>query len=370
MVIGIPKEIKSNENRVAITPSGVLELVGLEHTVLVEQGAGLGSGISDEEYMQAGAKIMLDKVQLFHQSDMIMKVKEPLENEYSLFHDGQILFTYLHLAPNLPLTKALLAKKVTGVAYETIETGAKTLPLLTPMSEVAGRMSVQVGATMLQKYYGGLGMLLGGVPGVLPAEVVIVGGGVVGTNAAKMALGLGANVTILDINASRLRYLDDIFWGKSLRTLICTEYHIAQMCKKADLLISAVLVPGAAAPKIVKEKMVETMKKGAVIVDVAIDQGGSVETIDRVTTHDNPTFEKHGVVHYSVANMPGAVPHTSTYALASATLPYAVKIANGGVDKLRSDKELYLGVNTFDGKLTNLPVSQSTGIEYVPFCEI
>lgn len=370
MIIGVPKEIKNNENRVALTPAGVFALAKEGHKVLVEKSAGMGSGIQDEDYYNAGAQLLDNSNDLFRMADMIIKVKEPLECEYDLFKEGQILFTYLHLAPNPSLTEALLKRKITGIAYETVELENRALPLLTPMSEVAGRMSVQVGATMLQKYYGGMGVLLGGVPGVLPAEVIIIGGGVVGTNAAKMAVGLGARVTILDINKGRLSYLDDIFTGR-VQTMICNEYNVAEMVKKADLLIGAVLVAGAKAPKIVSEEMVKTMKRGSVIVDVAIDQGGSVETIDRVTTHDNPTYERYGVIHYSVANMPGAVPRTSTFALTGATLPYALQIAGKGAEKaVLEDDALLLGLNTYKGNITNKAVAESMNMEFVPSLQL
>ena len=314
MIIGIPKEIKNNENRVAITPAGVHALVSSGHKVLVERSAGEGSGILDVEFASAGALIMAQSIDVYKESDIIVKVKEPLEEEYELLKEGQTLFTYLHLAPNPKLTRALVDKKITGIAYETVQLKNGSLPLLVPMSEVAGRMSIQVGAALLQKYKGGEGVLLGGVPGVLPAEVVIIGGGNVGINAAKIAVGMGARVTVLDINKERLAYLDDVFNGR-ISTLVCNAYNVSEMAKKADLLIGAVLVTGARTPKIVRTEMVKSMKLGAVIVDVAIDQGGSVETMDRVTTHDNPCFEKYGVIHYSVANMPGAVPKTSTFAL-------------------------------------------------------
>jgi len=365
MIIGIPKEIKNNENRVAMTPAGVFALVRDGHKVYVEKNAGEGSGFSDEDYINAGAKILDKSTEVFEIADMIVKVKEPLESEYSLFKEGQILFTYLHLAPCPSLTKVLLDKKVTGIAYETVQLKNGCLPLLVPMSEVAGRMAVQIGATMLQTYNGGSGMLLGGVPGVLSAEVVIVGGGVVGTNAAKMAVGMGANVTVMDINQNRLAYLDDIFGGR-LRTLVYNEFNVTAMAKQADLLIGAVLVAGAKAPKIIKENMVKDMKKGSVIVDVAIDQGGSVETIDRITTHDNPTFEKYGVIHYSVANMPGAVPRTSTFALTNSTLPYVLKLANENINALKCDDAFMLGLNTHNGKLTNAAVAEAMGLEFVP----
>ncbi|MBC8061839.1 MAG: alanine dehydrogenase [Clostridiaceae bacterium] len=370
MIIGVPKEIKNNENRVAITPAGVHALVAKGHKVLIEKSAGIGSGIEDEEYKLAGAVILDKSAEIFEQADTIVKVKEPLESEYDLFKENQTLFTYLHLAPNPSLTNALIKKKITGIAYETVQPKSGNLPLLTPMSEVAGRMSIQVGATLLQKYYGGLGVLLGGVTGVLPAEVVIVGGGVVGLNAAKMAVGLGARVTILDINKVRLAYLDDIFMGK-VSTLVCNEYNVAEMAKKADLLIGAVLVAGARAPKLITTEVVKSMKKGAVIVDVAIDQGGSVETIDRITTHDNPCFEKYGVIHYSVANMPGAVPKTSTYALTGSTLPYLLDIANKGTEKaMLEDEALLAGLNTYKGFVTYKAVAEGLGMEYKSATEL
>lgn len=364
MIIGLPKEIKNNENRVGLTPGGVSVLTKYGHEVLVEKSAGCGSGFEDEQYANAGAKIIEDKKQLFDASDIIVKVKEPLESEYELFKPGQTLYTYLHLAPNPSLTNALIDKKITGIAYETVQLSNGALPLLVPMSEVAGRMSIQIGANFLQKYNGGLGILLGGVSGVAPAEVVIVGGGIVGTNAAKMALGLGARVTIMDINKQRLMYLDDIFGGR-VTTLTYNEYNVAEAVKKADLLVGAVLVAGSSAPKTVTEEMVKTMKKGSVIVDVAIDQGGSIETIDRTTTHDNPCYEKYGVIHYSVANMPGAVPRTSTIALESATLPFLVNIVNKGVkNALLEDNSLLLGLNTFNGQVTCKPVADSLRLEY------
>lgn len=364
MVIGVIKEIKNNEFRVGLTPAGVHVLASEGHIVLVEAGAGNGSGFSDEEYLQAGATISGDKKVIFDKADIIVKVKEPLESEYELFHEGQTLYTYLHLAPNPVLAKALLEKKVTGIAYETVELKNGALPLLAPMSEVAGRMSIQVGANFLQKPNGGIGVLLGGVAGVLPAKVIIVGGGTVGTNAAKMAVGLGADVKILDISLPRLRYLDDIF-GSRIKTLVCNSYNVAQSVKDADLLVGAVLVPGKAAPKIVTAEMVKSMKKGSVIVDVAIDQGGSIETVDHATTHDNPTYERFGVIHYSVANMPGAVPRTSTLALESATLPYLVSLASKGVSRaLLEDEALLLGLNTAKGFMTCKNAADSLCLEY------
>lgn len=366
MIVGVPKEIKNNENRVAITPAGVHALVRHEHKVIVEKSAGLGSGIEDSHYIEAGAVMYDSSAEIHRDADVIVKVKEPLECEYDLFKEGQILFTYLHLAPNPSLTNALLRKKVTGIAYETVQLKNGSLPLLSPMSEVAGRMSIQVGAYMLQKYNGGEGILLGGVPGVAPAEVLIIGGGTVGTNAAKMAVGLGARVTVMDVNKSRLSYLDDVFLGR-ISTLVYNEYSAAQLVKNADLLVGAVLVPGARAPKTVTEEMVKTMKKGSVIVDVAIDQGGSIATIDRVTTHDNPCYEKFGVIHYSVANMPGAVPRTSTFALTGATLPYLLEIADKGAkNAMLDDAALMHGLNTYNGNITFKAVADSMNMDFVP----
>jgi alanine dehydrogenase len=366
MRIGVPKEIKNNENRVGLTPAGAEALVKAGHTVFVEQGGGLGSGFTDEDYVSVGASITADKKQLFADAEMIIKVKEPLPEEYDLFHEGQILFTYLHLAPEPELTAALLKHKVTGIAYETVVgRDGRSLPLLAPMSEIAGRMSVQIGAQFLESRYGGAGVLLGGVSGVAPAQVVIIGGGVVGTNAAKMAVGLGARVTIIDLSIERLRYLDDVFGGR-VATVSSNSYNIAQWVREADLLIGAVLVPGAKTPQLVTEDMIKTMKQGSVVVDVAIDQGGSIATCDHVTTHENPTFVKHGVLHYSVANIPGAVARTSTLALTDATLPYALTLAGKGWrEACRQDVGLAQGLNTVDGKITNRPVSEALGLEYV-----
>ena len=364
MIIGVPKEIKNNENRVAITPAGVAAFIKNGHKVIIQDQAGVGSGFSNEEYIEAGAEIIPSAEEVFAMADMIMKVKEPLAQEYGLFKEGQILFTYLHLAPEPELTQALLDKKVVGIAYETIQLDNGSLPLLTPMSEVAGRMAVQVGAQFLEKPKGGKGILLGGVPGVPAGDVVIIGGGIVGTNAAKMAIGMGAQVTILDKSAERLRYLDDIFGGR-IKTLMSNSYNIERSVKYADLLIGAVLVPGARAPHLVTEDMVKEMKQGSVIVDVAIDQGGSIATIDRVTTHDNPTYVKHGVVHYAVANMPGAVARTSTYALTNVTLDYALQIANKGyLNAIKENKALALGVNVIDGKLTYAAVAKALNLEF------
>jgi alanine dehydrogenase len=301
---------------------------------------------------------------------MIMKVKEPLSAEYDLFKDGQLLFTYLHLAPEPELTAALLKKNVVGIAYETVQPIDNSLPLLTPMSEVAGRMAIQIGAQFLEKPHGGKGILLGGVPGVAPGKVAIVGGGIVGTNAAKMAIGMGADVTILDVSAARLRYLDDIF-GSRIKTLMSNSYNLKHAVAEADLVVGAVLIPGAKAPKLVTEEMIKAMKPGSVVVDVAIDQGGSVETIDRVTTHAEPTYIKHGVVHYSVANMPGAVARTSTFALTNATLPYAMKLANlGYAEAVKRDLGLARGVNVIHGKLTYKAVAEALNLEYTPLSEV
>ncbi|MDK2824196.1 MAG: alanine dehydrogenase [Clostridia bacterium] len=365
MLIGVPKEIKNNENRVAITPAGVASFINADHQVLIEKNAGVGSGISNEDYIAAGATIVEKAGDVWSQADMIMKVKEPLPVEYDYFREGLVLFTYLHLAPEPELTKALIDNKVTAIAYETVQLENGSLPLLTPMSEVAGRMAIQVGAQFLEKSKGGRGILLGGVPGVAPAKVVIIGGGIVGTNAAKMAVGLGADVTILEKSADRMRYLDDIF-GSKVKTIMSNSFNIADAVKEADLLVGAVLIPGAKAPRLVTEEMVKTMQTGSVIVDVAIDQGGSIETIDRVTTHSEPVYEKYGVVHYSVANMPGAVPRTSTFALTNVTLPYALELANKGVNKaIKDNKALRYGVNVANGLVTYQAVARDLGYQYV-----
>lgn len=364
MFIGVPKEIKNNENRVALTPAGVVSFLKAGHTVLVEKDAGLGSGFTNEDYAAAGAEIVESASKVWSDSNMIMKVKEPLHSEYQYFRPGLILFTYLHLAAEPSLAQALKDKGVIAIAYETVTEG-RSLPLLTPMSEVAGRMSVQIGAQFLQKFNGGQGILLSGVPGVNRGKVTIIGGGAVGTNAAKMAIGLGADVTIIDLSADRLRQLDDIF-GAQIKTLMSNPFNIAEAVKEADLLVGAVLIPGAKAPKLVTEEMVKTMKPGSVIVDVAIDQGGIVETSDHVTTHDDPTFIKHGVVHYSVANMPGAVPRTSTMALTNVTVPYALQIANkGAVKAINENLALKLGVNVANGEITYEAVAKDLGYDYV-----
>ncbi|UMU16051.1 alanine dehydrogenase [Bacillus velezensis] len=364
MIIGVPKEIKNNENRVALTPGGVSQLIGNGHRVLVESGAGLGSGFTNEDYVSAGAEILEDRKQVWD-AEMVMKVKEPLAEEYAYFRQGLVLFTYLHLAADPELAKALTEKGVTAIAYETVTDG-RSLPLLTPMSEVAGRMAAQIGAQFLEKPKGGKGILLAGVPGVSRGKVTIIGGGGVGTNAAKMAVGLGADVTMIDLNADRLRQLDDIF-GHQIKTLMSNPVNIADSVAEADLLICAVLIPGAKAPTLVTEEMVKQMKPGSVIVDVAIDQGGIVETVDHITTHDNPTYEKHGVVHYAVANMPGAVPRTSTLALTNVTVPYALQIANKGAAQAIADSPaLKAGLNTANGHVTYEAVAKDLGYDYVP----
>jgi alanine dehydrogenase len=365
MKIGLPKEIKDNEYRVGLTPAGVNALVGAGHEVFVQKTAGDGSGFSDEQYVNAGGKLLDTADEIWQTGEMIVKVKEPVAPEYPRMRENQLLFTYLHLAPEFELTKQLLEKKVTGVAYETITDKKGTLPLLTPMSEVAGRMAVQVGATFLEKMNGGRGILLGGVPGVPAANVVIIGGGVVGTEAAKMAVGLGAKVTIIDINLDRLRQLDDIFLSK-VQTLASSSYAIHEAISHADLVIGGVLVVGAAAPKLLTRTMLKDIPNGAVLVDVAVDQGGCFETT-HATTHSNPTFYEEGVLHYCVANMPGAVPRTSTFALTNATLPYALALANKGFEKaIQDDKGLAEGVNTYAGKLTYEAVATSQNLEYTP----
>ncbi len=363
MKIGLPKEIKDNEYRVGLVPGGVRALTDAGHEVFVERHAGKGSGFEDSNYENAGAKILETADDIWAEGDMIVKVKEPIAPEYPRMREDQVLFTYLHLAPEFELTRQMLERKVTGVAYETITDKKGTLPLLTPMSEVAGRMSVQVGATYLEKMNGGRGILLGGVPGVPAADVVIIGGGVVGTEAAKMAVGLGAHVTIIDKNLDRLRELDDIFLSK-IQTLASSRYQIHEAISHADLVIGAVLIPGASAPKLITRDMLKDIPNGSVLVDVAVDQGGCFETT-RATTHSNPTYYEEGVLHYCVANMPGAVPRTSTFALTNATLPYALDLANKGFERaIREDSGLAEGVNTFAGKLTYEAVATSQDLEY------
>ncbi|MED1555361.1 alanine dehydrogenase [Bacillus paramycoides] len=369
MRIGIPTEIKNNENRVAMTPAGAVHLVQNGHEVFVQKGSGVGSGFTDEEYVQAGAKLVETAEEAWNQ-DMVMKVKEPVESEYGYFREGLILFTYLHLAPEPELTKALIDNKVVSIAYETVQLENRSLPLLAPMSEVAGRMAAQIGAQFLEKNKGGKGILLAGVPGVKRGKVTIVGGGQAGTNAAKIAVGLGADVTIIDLSAERLRQLDDIF-GNQVKTLMSNPYNIAEAVRESDLVIGAVLIPGAKAPKLVTEEMIKSMEPGSVVVDIAIDQGGIFETTDRITTHDNPTYEKHGVVHYAVANMPGAVPRTSTLALTNVTVPYAVQIANKGYkDACLGNSALLKGINTLDGYVTFEAVAEAHGLQYADAKEL
>lgn len=365
MIIGVPKEVKDHESRVGITPAGVRALTEAGHKVLVETHAGELSAFTDDDYQSAGAEIVGSAHNVWSNAAMVVKVKEPVEKEYGFFRDGLVLFTYLHLAPVPELTRKLLENRVTGIAYETIRDRAGALPLLTPMSEVAGRMSVQVGAAYLEKERGGRGVLLGGVPGVPPASVCIIGGGIVGTNAAKIAVGMGARVTLIDLNLNRLRELDDIFNGK-LFTLASNSYNVSHAVREADLVIGGVLIPGAAAPKIVTREMVSRMKKGAVIVDVAIDQGGCIETA-RPTTHSDPAYEVNGVVHYCVTNMPAAVPNTSTLALTNATFPYVIKLAQHGTrEAILRDDGIRDGVNTFEGTLTCEAVAKSQQKSWKP----
>ncbi|CDQ38623.1 MULTISPECIES: alanine dehydrogenase [Virgibacillus] len=368
MLIGIPKEVKNNERRVALTPSGVTSFIKAGHQVLVEDAAGKESGFLNEAYKAAGAEIGTAKEAWA--AELVMKVKEPQPDEYIYFREGLILFTYLHLAAEPELTKELIDKKVTAIAYETIQDSDDSLPLLTPMSEVAGRMAVQIGAQYLENMKGGKGVLLGGVPGVHPSNVVIIGGGVVGTNAAKIALGLRANVTIIDINANRLRALDDMFAG-TVTTLMSNPMNIQQAVKQADLVIGAVLIPGAKAPQLVTEEMVKEMTSGSVIIDVAVDQGGSISTIDRVTTHDSPVYMKHGVIHYAVANMPGAVARTSTLSLTNNTCQYGVFLANHGLQQaIQINEALAKGVNTYAGYMTHEKVANHYDQMYKPITSV
>ena len=361
----MPGEIKENEYRVGITVAGVNSLKDAGHQVLVQKGAGEGSGISDQAYQAAGAELVADAEEIYARSDLIIKIKEPLPEEYDYLKKEQIIFTYLHLAANEELVNVLLNKGVTAIAYETVQLKDGSLPLLIPMSEVAGRLSIQAGAYFLEKPQGGSGVLLGGVPGVKPAKGVVLGGGNVGINAARMAVGLGAEVTILDISAPRLRYLDEIF-NSRVKTLISNKYNIAEELSDADLVIGAVLIPGARTPALITEEMVKNMKEGSVIVDVAIDQGGCVENA-RPTTYDKPIYVRHGVIHYSVSNMPGAVARTSTFALTNATLPYILELANKGFQKaVLENQDLAAGVNTYQGKRTCQAVADTFAMEYTP----
>lgn len=369
MIIGIPKEIKNNENRVALPPSGVFDLSKHGHKVLVEKNAGAGSAISDDEYREAGATIVDDAATAWS-ADMVMKVKEPLPEEYQYFRKDLLLFTYLHLAANKPLTEALIESGVNAIAYENVQPADNTLPLLAPMSEIAGRMAAQIGANYLERINGGKGILLSGVPGVRRGNVVVIGGGVVGLNAAKIAVGLGANVTILDVSVPRLKELDIIF-GNDVQTLMSNSFNIQEALKTSDLVIGAVLIPGHKAPTLVTKEMVANIPDHSVVVDVAIDQGGIFETEDRVTTHDAPTYVKEGVVHYAVANMPGAVPQTATHALSNSTMAYANLLANNSLeDLLKSNLALHRGVNTYKGKLTIEAVAKDLNLDYTSIDEL
>jgi alanine dehydrogenase len=367
--IGIPREIKNHEYRVGMIPAGVLALVQAGHQVMVEKGAGLGSGIDDEEYRAAGATLVESAQKVWSRAQMVIKVKEPLPSEYELMQERQILFTYLHLAPLPELTTVLLERQVTGIAYETITDRRGHLPLLTPMSEVAGRMAPLVGTYYLQRGLGGRGTLITGVPGVPPGDVVIIGGGIVGQSSARVAVGLGARVTVLETNADRMRSLDDLFGGV-VTTLASNQYNLLAGLARADILIGAVLIPGRSAPKLVTREMLKEMKPGSVIVDVAVDQGGCFETT-RPTTHSEPVYEVDGVVHYCVANMPGAVPRTSTFALNNVTMPYALKLAEKGVEwAVSTDEDLQRGVNTYKGHITCLPVAESQNRPFTPMKEL
>jgi len=364
MIIGVPREIKTNENRVALVPGGAATLAQAGHTVLVEKGAGLGSGFEDQQYIDAGAT-MLSVEEVWARADMIMKVKEPIKVEWPRMRRDQVIFTYFHYAADEPLTRACIESGAVTIAYETVQLPTGELPLLTPMSEVAGRMAVQEGAKYLEKYFGGRGMLLGGVPGVEPATVVILGGGIVGYNAAKMAAGMGAKVTIMDLSLNRLRYLDDVM-PANVFTMHSSRHNILEQIAKADLVVGAVLLPGAKAPKLIRREDLKLMKPGSVIVDVAIDQGGCVETI-HATTHEDPIYVVDGVIHYGVANMPGAVPRTSTLALTNATFPYAVTLAGKGWKKAcQEDRALALGLNVVQGKVTYPGVAEAFGMQYTP----
>lgn len=363
MIIGVPKEIKNNENRVALTPAGTQELVKRGHAVFVQTTAGVGSGFTDEEYTKAGAQMIADAAEVFNVAEMIMKVKEPVDGEYKLIKKDQLVFTYFHFASYEPLTRAMIASGAVCLAYETVERIDGSLPLLVPMSEVAGRMAIQEGAKYLEKPLKGRGILLGGVPGVKPAKVLILGGGVVGTNAAKIAAGMGADVTIMDLNINRLRYLDDVM-PKNVHTVVSNEYTIRELVRECDLIIGGVLVPGAKAPKLITRDMLKTMRPGTVLVDVAVDQGGCIETC-RPTTHEDPTYIIDDVVHYCVANMPGAVPYTSTLALTNATLPYAIRLANQGWKKASQESmELRNGLNVIQGEVVYKAVADSFGLPY------
>jgi alanine dehydrogenase len=365
MIIGVPKEIKNNENRVALTPAGAKELIKRGHQVYVQQSAGLGSGFSDQDYSAAGASLLPSIEATYQIAEMIMKVKEPIESEYNLIKPNQLLFTYFHFASYEPLTKAMVASKAICLAYETVEKADRSLPLLVPMSEVAGRMAIQKGANYLEKPLGGRGILLGGVPGVLPAKVLILGGGIVGTQAAWMAAGLGADVIIMDLSLPRMRYLADVM-PANVKTMMSNEFYIREQIKQADLIVGAVLIPGAKAPHLITKDMLKDMKKGAVVVDVAVDQGGCIETC-KPTTHENPTYVIDDVVHYCVANMPGAVPYTSTLALTNATLPYAIQLADKGWKKAAQENaDLVPGLNVIQGDIVYKAVAEAFNMPYTP----
>jgi len=369
MIVGVPKEVKDRENRVGMTPAGIAEIVARGATALVERDAGSGSGYADSEYERAGAAIIPDAAEVWGRAEMVIKVKEPTHAEYGFLRPGLVLFTYLHLAADEPLTRALLDSRTTGIAYETVQLASNFLPLLNPMSEVAGRMSIQVGAHYLEKTYNGRGMLLGGVPGVAPAKVAIVGGGTVGTNAAQVALGMGAHVTVLEKSIERMRYLSEVFTGH-LTTLYSTAHAVAESVAEADVVIGAVLIPGARAPRLVTEPMVRAMRAGSVVIDVAIDQGGCIETA-RPTSHSDPVYDVGGVTHYCVTNMPGAVPRTSTQALTNATLPYVVALVTQGMERaVGRDATLAKGVNTYDGRCTEAPVASAFTIPYTPLHDL
>lgn len=368
MIIGVPKEIKDKECRVSLTPGGAESLVHAGHQVLVQSGSGVASGFGDEQYERSGAQILDDPEGLFANAEMILKVKEPLPEEYGLMRPGLLLFTYLHLAANEELTRLLVERQVSAIGYETVQRPDGSLPLLTPMSEIAGRMAVQIGAHYLEETQGGRGILLGGVPGVRPGSVVIVGGGTVGSNAGQVALGLGARVTVIDIDLDRLRRLDQVMHGR-MNTIASNRRNIAEAVRRAELLIGAVLVPGAKAPMLVSEEMVASMAPGSVVIDVAVDQGGCIETI-RLTSHSDPIYRVHGVIHYAVPNIPGAVPRTSTYALSNATLPYVMRLADMGFEQaISGDVALWRGVNVCAGHVTHKGVADASGLEYTPVRE-
>ncbi|HYT04891.1 MAG TPA: alanine dehydrogenase [Gemmatimonadales bacterium] len=364
MIVGVPKEIKTAEHRVALVPAGVESLVGDGHTVLVEQGAGLGSGFPDEDYRAAGATLVAKAAEVWAKAEMVVKVKEPVEPEWPCMRKGQVVFTYFHFAASEPLTRAVIKSEIVAIAYETVQLTSGELPLLTPMSEVAGRMAVQEGAKYLEMVYGGSGILLGGVPGVLPAEVLVLGGGAVGANAAKMAAGLGAHVTLLDLSLDRLRYLSDVL-PANVDLLYSNRHNLLQQLRKADLVVGAVLLPGAKAPKLVRRDDLKLMKRGSVIVDVAVDQGGCIET-SKPTTHESPVYVVDGIIHYAVANMPGGVPRTSTLALTNATFPYAKRLArHGWKQACRDDPALLLGLNVIEGKVVYPAVAEAFGLSSV-----